>query len=166
MTDGVTYSGAGLSVIDGKGRVTMPAQIRSSVEQSSRTNTLFLSLHPTLPCLIGYGVAERERAREDLEFQWRSAVERGEHFDRDAAGAVAASEMTVNFESNGRFVMPPMLRAMAGLDDRALFYGSTWYFCIWNPEMLVAEADVPAIPKRIAQHFLNEAGQKEGGKAK
>lgn len=136
----------------------MPSQIRDAVMLSSRTNSVFIAMHPSLPCLIGYGLAEKEQAREDLQFQWRSAVEKGEHFDRDAAGAAAASEVQINFEANGRFVMPPMLRGIADLGERALFHGSTWHFSIWNPDVLMQQGDALRIPKKIAQFYLDEAG--------
>lgn len=163
VAEGVTYSGAGLSQIDGKGRVTMPAQLRSAVERSNDgLNTLYLSLHPELPCLIGYGVTEQREARSDRQFQRNCAIERGESFDLDAVGSIAASELSVNFEANGRFVMPPMLRGLGELEDKALFYGSTWYFCIWNPTLLLEQGEGLRIPKKIAQHYLEASGA--GGK--
>lgn len=159
LAEGVTYSGAGLSLIDGKGRVTMPSPLRSAVERSSDgVNALFLSLHPTLACLIGYGLAEHNQVRSDREHARRIAVERGEAFNLDAAGSVAASEMSVSFEANGRFVMPPMLRGLGMLEERALFYGSTWYFCVWSPNVLMRQGEELRIPKKIARYYLEDTG--------
>jgi hypothetical protein len=53
----VVYAGSGLSTIDAKGRVTIPAELRDTVAESSGENVVCISRHPNLPCLIGYGRA-------------------------------------------------------------------------------------------------------------
>ena len=83
MSSFVVYAGSGLSTIDGKGRVTIPAELRDTVAQASGENIVCLARHPSLPCLIGYGRAERQKLREDIETQWKAAVERGGEFVRD-----------------------------------------------------------------------------------
>ena len=136
----VVYAGSGLSKIDDKGRATIPAELRDTVQMSSEANIVCLSRHASLPCLIGYGVAEKNKQRSDIETQWQSAVGRGEQFDRELAGVSASSIFETAFEASGRFVLQPMLRHFGKLDDRAFFFGATTHFMLWNPDVFLAEA--------------------------
>ena len=136
----VVYAGSGLSKIDDKGRATIPAELRDTVQMSSDANIVCLSRHASLPCLIGYGVAEKNKQRSDIETQWQSAVGRGEQFDRELAGVSASSIFETAFEASGRFVLQPMLRHFGKLDDRAFFFGATTHFMLWNPDVFLAEA--------------------------
>ena len=136
----VVYAGSGLSKIDDKGRATIPAELRDTVQMSSEANVVCLSRHASLPCLIGYGIAEKNKQRSDIETQWQSAVGRGDQFDRELAGVSASSIFETAFEASGRFVLQPMLRHFGKLDDRAFFFGATTHFMLWNPDVFLAEA--------------------------
>jgi MraZ protein len=136
----IVYAGSGLSTIDGKARVTIPAELRDSVAESSGENIICLSRHASLPCLIGYGRAERLRRRSDLDTQWNAALSRGDDFDREAAGAGASSIFETAFESSGRFVLQPMLKHFGKLTDRAFFFGATTHFMLWDPDVFLASA--------------------------
>jgi MraZ protein len=136
----VVYAGSGLSKVDDKGRATIPAELRDTVQVSSEANVACLARHPSLPCLIGYGLAEKNKKRSDIEAQWQSAVARGDAFDRELAGVSASSIFETAFESSGRFVLQPMLRHFGGIGDRAFFFGATTHFMLWNPDIFLADA--------------------------
>ena len=68
----VVYSGSGLSKIDDKGRATIPAELRDTVQSSSDANLVCLARHSSFPCLVGYGTAEKNKQRVDIETQWQS----------------------------------------------------------------------------------------------
>jgi MraZ protein len=76
----VVYAGSGLSTIDGKARVTIPAELRDPVAESSGENIVCLQRHPSLPCLIGFGRAERMKRRADIETQWKSQAREPRRF--------------------------------------------------------------------------------------
>ncbi len=136
----VVYAGSGVSGVDAKGRTTIPAELRDSVQASSAANSVCISRHNSLPCLIGFGAAERLKLRADIETQWQSAVNRGAEFDRELAGVSASSIFETAFEPSGRFVLSPMLRHFGRIDDRAFFFGATTHFMLWNPEVFLTEA--------------------------
>lgn len=136
----VVYAGSGVSGVDGKGRTTIPAELRDSVQQSSGSNSVCLARHSTLPCLIGFGGAERSKLRTDIETQWQSAVTRGDQFDRELAGIAASSIFETAFEPSGRFVLSPMLRHFGRVEDRAFFFGATTHFMLWNPDIFLSDA--------------------------
>ena len=136
----VVYAGSGLSTIDGKGRVTIPAELRDPVSESSGENIVCLQRHPSLPCLIGFGRAERLKRRVDIEAQWSAAVDRGADFDREVAGVGASSIFETAFEPSGRFVVQPMLKHFGKLSERVFFFGATTHFMLWDPEVFKVSA--------------------------
>ncbi len=140
MSELVVYAGSGVSSLDAKGRTTIPAELRDTVQQSSGGNNVCLSRHATLPCLIGYGNAERQKLRVDIEAQWQAAIARGGEFNREIAGASASSIFETAFEPSGRFVLQPMLRHFGRLEERAFFFGTVTHFQLWNPDVFLAEA--------------------------
>ena len=157
----VVYAGSGLSKIDDKGRATIPAELRDTVQMSSEANIVCLSRHASLPCLIGYGVAEKNKQRSDIETQWQSAVGRGEQFDRELAGVSASSIFETAFEASGRFVLQPMLRHFGKLDDRAFFFGATTHFMLWNPDVFLAEAPAAfGSVKDELNYWLSQQGKR------
>lgn len=155
------YAGSGLSSVDSKGRTTIPAELRDSVQQSSGANSVCISRHSSMRCLIGYGSAERLKLRADIEAQWQAAVTRGDQFDREAAGIAASSIFETAFEPSGRFVLSPMLRHFGGIDDRAFFFGATTHFMLWNPDIFLKEAPAHFDPiKEELNYWLAEQGRR------
>jgi MraZ protein len=136
----VVYAGSGLSTIDAKSRLTIPAELRDTVAESSGDNVVCLARHSSLPCLIGFGRAERLQRRADIETQWNAAIGRGANFDRELAGVGASSIFETAFEPSGRFVIQPMLKHFGKLTDRAFFFGATTHFMLWDPEVFKASA--------------------------
>jgi MraZ protein len=151
------YAGSGVSSIDAKGRTTIPAELRDTVQISSEANMVCLSRHASLPCLIGYGSAERMKLRADIEAQWQAAIARGDDFDRELAGVSASSIFETAFEASGRFVLQPMLRHFGRLEERAFFFGTVTHFQLWNPDVFLAEA--PAAFSHVKEelnYWLND----------
>jgi MraZ protein len=161
VSDLVVYAGSGVSGVDAKGRTTIPAELRDSVQQSSGANSVCISRHNSLPCLIGFGGAERLKLRADIEAQWQSAVSRGAEFDRELAGVSASSIFETAFEASGRFVLSPMLKHFGRIEDRAFFFGATTHFMMWNPDIFLKEAPVAFNPiKDELKYWLSEAAKR------
>ncbi len=154
----VVYAGSGVSSVDAKGRTTIPAELRDSVQQSSGSNNVCISRHSSLPCLIGFGGSERLKLRADIEAQWQSAVNRGTEFDREMAGVSASSIFETAFEASGRFVLSPMLKHFGRINDRAFFFGATTHFLLWNPDVFLKEAPAAFNPiKDELNYWLSQA---------
>jgi MraZ protein len=161
VSDLVVYAGSGLSKIDDKGRVTIPSELRDTVQTSSAANIVCLARHASLPCLVGYGVAEKMKQRADIEAQWQSAVNRGDQFDRELAGVSASSIFETAFEPSGRFVLQPMLRHFGKLGGQAFFFGATTHFMLWNPEVFLKDAPAAFDPiKDELNYWLGEQGRR------
>jgi MraZ protein len=147
----VVYAGSGVSGVDAKGRV----------QQSSGANSVCVARHSSLPCLVGFGSAERLKLRSDIETQWESAVSRGGQFDRELAGISASSIFETAFEASGRFVLSPMLKHFGRIDGRAFFFGATTHFMLWNPDVFLKEAPAQfdAVKDEL-NYWLAEAGKR------
>lgn len=157
----VVYAGSGVSGVDAKGRTTIPAELRDSVQLSSGANSVCISRHRDLPCLIGFGGAERLKLRADIEAQWQSAVNRGEQFDRELAGVSASSIFETAFEASGRFVLSPMLKYFGKIEDRAFFFGATTHFMLWNPDIFLKEAPAAYNPIKDELNYWLAQGKRD-----
>ena len=141
MSGSLSYGGAGLSMIDGKGRTTIPAELRDVVQLSSGGNHVCIARHPDLPCLVGYGRTERARIVDEIREMQKVAIAGGKtEFDDEALGDAAASINETNFEASGRFVLSARERHFGKLENRVFFHGVHTRFLLWNPDVFLASA--------------------------
>jgi MraZ protein len=154
------FQGSALNAVDAKGRVSIPASLRSVIERRGDSKTIVLAKHETFPCLSAYDPAyaalkhlklerllEKEETSPDaaLDYQQRNLM------------AFGATEETP-YDSSGRIVMPPMMRRKGGIEELALFMGAGETFQIWNPRLFLEDARVPEDLKDIARYRLEERG--------
>src|SRR3954447_9226064 len=154
------FQGSALNAVDGKGRVSIPAFLRSVIERRGDARTIVLGKHEAFPCLSAYDpayaalkhaklerLAEKEETSADaqIEYQQRNLM------------AFAATE-EVPYDSSGRILMPLMMRQKGQIGDLALFLGTGETFQIWNPELLLKDPRIPEDLKDIARFRLEERG--------
>jgi MraZ protein len=154
------FQGSALNAVDAKGRVSIPAFLRSVVERRGDARTIVLAKHEDFPALSAYDPAyaalkhsklerllEKEETNPDaaLEYQQRNLM------------AFAATE-EVPYDSSGRILFPPMMRLKGQIGDLALFLGAGETFQIWNPKLLLADKRIPDDLKDIARFRLEERG--------
>ena len=154
------FQGSALNAVDAKGRVSVPAFLRSVIERRGDARTIVLAKHEAFPALSAYDPAyaalkhaklerllEKEETNPDaqLEYEQRNLM------------AFAASE-EVPYDSSGRIVLPPMMRRKGQIDELALFLGAGETFQVWNPKLFLAEGTVPEDMKDIARFRLEERG--------
>ncbi|RJF90521.1 division/cell wall cluster transcriptional repressor MraZ [Sphingomonas cavernae] len=156
-----TYRGFGLSGIDGKGRVAIPAKLRATLEvNSNNERVIALSRSRTSPCLTGYDLPFADMlpdvlAQEMTEQEGGAKLSR-ENLNRMAFGVVE----DVPYDASGRLVIPPFMRKLGQLEDLAFFHGSGHIIEIWNPHVLLKADDVPPMLVELVQFLLEEKGMK------
>jgi MraZ protein len=146
--------------VDAKGRVSVPAFLRSVIERRGDARTIVLAKHEAFPCLSAYDPAYAALKHSKLERLFEK-----QEGDPDAAldyqqrnlMAFAATE-EVPYDSSGRIVLPPMMRRKGGIDDLALFLGAGETIQVWNPSLFLGEPTVPDDLKDIARFRLEERG--------
>lgn len=154
------FQGSALNAVDAKGRVSVPAFLRTVIERRGDARTIVLAKHSHFACLDAYDPAyaalkhaklERLLEKEEtdpeaqLVYQTRNLM------------AFAASE-EVPYDSSGRIVLPPMMRRKGGIADLALFLGTGETFQIWNPTTFLEDPRIPEDMKDIARYRLEERG--------
>lgn len=154
------FQGSALNAVDAKSRVSIPAFLRSVIERRGDARTITLAKHENFPCLNAYDPAyaahrhlKLERLLEKEEISPDAALE----YQQRNLMAFAATE-EVPYDSSGRILMPPMMRMKGKIEDLALFLGTGETFQIWNPDLLLADDNIPDDLKDIARYRLNERG--------
>ncbi len=154
------FQGSALNAVDAKGRVSVPAFLRTVIERRGDSRTIVLAKHTQFTCLDAYDPAYAALKHAKLE----RLLEK-EETDADAQliyqqrnlMAFAATE-EVPYDSSGRVVLPPMMRRKGGIGDLALFLGTGETFQIWNPTTFLADPNIPEDMKDIARYRLEERG--------
>ena len=154
------FQGSALNAVDAKGRVSVPAFLRSVVERRGDARTIVLAKHESFPCLSAYDpayAALKHAKLERLFEKQEGASEAALEYQQRNLMAFAATE-EVPYDSSGRVLLPPMMRQKGQVEDLALFLGVGETFQIWNPQVFLAEPRVPEDMKDIARFRLEERG--------
>ena len=154
------FQGSALNAVDAKGRVSVPAFLRSVIERRGDAKTIVLASHESFPCLSAYDPAyaalkhsKLERLFEKEEGNSAAALD----YQQRNLMAFAATE-EVPYDSSGRIVLPPMMRRKGEIEELALFLGTGETFQIWNPALLLKDGRIPEDLKDIARFRLEERG--------
>ena len=154
------FQGSALNAVDAKGRVSVPAFLRSVIERRGDAKTIVLAKHESFPCLSAYDPAyaalkhaKLERLLEKEETNPEAQID----YQQRNLMAFAATEETP-YDSSGRILFPPMMRRKGQIEDLALFLGAGETFQVWNPRLFLAEKNVPEDMKDIARFRLEERG--------
>ena len=154
------FQGSALNAIDAKGRVSVPAFLRSVIERRGDSKTIVLAKHESFPCLSAYDPAyaalkhsKLERLFEKQEGDPQATLD----YQQRNLMAFAATE-EVPYDSSGRIVLPPMMRRKGDLADLSLFLGTGETFQIWNPSLFLEDDRIPEDMKDIARYRLEERG--------
>lgn len=109
--------------IDAKGRMAMPTRYREGLA----SNALVLTIDTEVTCLLLYPLAEWLVIESKLESlpSFNPATRR---IQRLLMGHATELEM----DSNGRLLLPPLLREYAGLDKRVMLVGQGKKFEVWD----------------------------------
>jgi MraZ protein len=159
VSDRELFRGHALNAIDGKGRVAIPAFLRSAVEKNGDGRVLIVAKHPVDPCLIGYDRGWSRLLHDRLEREEARERDAGREFDyhnsnRRAFGLVEE----VPFDASGRFILPAFLRQKAALDDAGFFFGTGNTFEIWSPRCLFDAPTVDSEIKEVARFLMAGRG--------
>lgn len=150
------FNGSALNAVDAKGRLSVPAFIRSVIERRSDARVIILGTHEVDTCLSGYDrnyarilYAENERRRLAEE-----AGDPQAHFARARRTFGVTEEAP--YDTSGRIILPAMMRSRGRIEDLALFVGVGGTFEIWNPKLALESGDADL--RELARYRLEEKG--------
>lgn len=149
------FAGHALNAVDAKGRVSVPASFRGTVQQRLRANgapvdekglgSLMIMPHPKGDRLLAYDQVGINQLREELRASV-SDLPRAEQ--REALEKLRRAELgnmvPVPYDGAGRMVLPPVLRELGGIGELAYFIGMDDHLEIWATDRAEAAfADEP-----------------------
>jgi len=136
-TTKVRYRGQEVTLKSGTDRFVLPPDIRKQVKVSSYAERILcLSLHDSLPGLVGFGFSREVEFEKQIEDEAAAATARGEPFDRQRRWAQLTPGYTTPFDDSGRFVLPGNLLRHAGITDRIYFHSAGPEFFLLSPEVV------------------------------
>jgi MraZ protein len=132
--------------LDKKGRVSVPAPFRATLERLNATDLILSPSHRNA-CID---------ARPDTLFrQIASALDTLDVFSDDhddLAATLFSRSCSAMPDAEGRIMLPERLIAHAGLTDHVAFLGMGSYFQLWRPdaaEEFVASASTRSLERRL-----------------
>ena len=154
------FQGSALNAVDAKGRVSVPAFLRQVIERRGDARTIVLAKHDQFQALSAYDPAyaalKHSKLERLLEKQETDPAAEMEYARRTMMAFGATEE--VPYDSSGRVIIPPMMRRKSGIEDLALFIGVGETFQLWNPQLFLADPNIPDDMKDIARFRLEERG--------
>ena len=145
------FHGYALNGVDRKGRLSIPSDYRIVIGRRSATSAVLIALHERADCLIGCDVEQGGRVMAELQQRFGGVASE----ERDRASRLNfGSALPANYDETGRIVLPDDLRELAGIDDCAFFLAAGDYFEIWNPDTLLASADLDPRLARLVRKKL------------
>jgi len=112
--------------IDVKGRIVMPTRYRDRLELDSQ-NAVVLTIDTEERCLLLYPLPEWEEIERKL-----AALPSFNPAARRIQRLLIGHATDVELDSNGRLLLPPLLREYAGLEKRAVLVGQGKKFELWD----------------------------------
>ncbi|MFA0962816.1 division/cell wall cluster transcriptional repressor MraZ [Roseivirga sp. BDSF3-8] len=136
--------------LDSKGRLTLPAKIKSSLPDSNGDELVLRRGFE--PCLVLYPMVEYKKTFAKIA----GLNEFNEEY-RKLQRNFFRGNVQVELDSNNRLNIPKALLQYAGLDKEAIVVGTGKRVEIWNPdkyeEYLIQD---PKEMSQLAQKFLDE----------
>ena len=118
-----------INKIDKKGRISVPASFRSSLNQQSFPGIIAYSSFIN-PCIEACGISRIEVLNQTID----SLDPYSEA--RDAfATTILGGCVQLAFDGEGRIILPEDLISFAQLDEQACFVGKGATFEIWRPDI-------------------------------
>lgn len=120
------FRGINSATLDTKGRMALPARFRESVVEQCG-GSLVVTIDVREKCLLMYPLPEWETVQRKLE-SLSNIGERARLLQRLLIGHATDLEL----DSNGRLLLPPMLRSYAELDRKLVLAGQGNKIEIWS----------------------------------
>jgi MraZ protein len=112
--------------LDAKGRMAVPARYRLEIEKEAQSQ-LIVTIDTDQRCLLLYPLPEWEIIERKIE-----ALPSFNPTARRIQRLLIGHATEVELDSNGRILLPPLLREYAAIDKRVMLVGQGKKFEIWD----------------------------------
>jgi MraZ protein len=153
---GQRFKWHGLSNVDRKGRLSVPAAYRQAIEARGGGRDIMMSRHPSAPCIVCYDRGTEDEVDRDLKEQKRIELERGDKTSFITRNrGIYMSSAEVSWDPSGRVILPDYLRDRAGITDAALFVAFGDGFEIWDPKSALEQKQDEGL-RDLAEYHLRK----------
>ena len=114
--------------IDPKGRMAIPTRYRQQLEDNCQ-GRLVLTIDTDERCLLLYGIPEWEAIEQKI-----AALPSFNKAARRAQRLLIGYATETELDSNGRILLPTLLREYAGINKRVVMIGQGKKFELWDDE--------------------------------
>jgi MraZ protein len=123
------FRGINAITIDGKGRLAVPTRYRDALSEQGKTS-LVLTIDTEETCLLLYPTAQWQLIEDKLQSlpSFNAAARRIQRL-------LIGHATDVELDSNGRVLLPPVLRDYAQLDKRVVMIGQGNKFEVWDENL-------------------------------
>ena len=136
--------------LDAKGRLVLPARIKSQLPEGDSQELVIRRGFE--PCLIMYPMVEFKKV-----FSKISGLNEFNEEYRKLQRNFLAGVVTVELDSNGRFLIPKAMLTYAQIDKEAMLVGTGNKVEIWNPSTYEKHLiQDPGELSKLAEKYLNE----------
>ena len=166
MVAGGFFQSQALNAVDAKGRVSVPALFRSTIEERARvagkspeSNTLMIGQHANKQSLTAYDEVSSDEIYRRVEQSVAELPAAGRFDALEAAYADTFGHLEpIKFDGAGRMQLSSILRKLAGIEDLAYFIGAGASFQIWNPKRALASFEAGSRNHNRLTLLLEERG--------
>ncbi len=122
------FRGINAILLDAKGRMAMPARYREQLQKHS-VPQLVVTIDTEVSCLLLYPLVEWEVIEQKLQ-----ALPSFNRAARRIQRLLIGHATELELDSNGRLLLPPLLREYAKLDKKIMLVGQGKKFEVWDEE--------------------------------
>lgn len=122
------FRGINAVLLDAKGRMAIPARYRDQLQHTGVMH-LVVTIDTESPCLLLYPLPEWEIIEQKLQ-----ALPSFNKAARRIQRLLIGHATDVELDSNGRLLLPPLLREYAKLDKRIMLVGQGKKIELWDEQ--------------------------------
>jgi MraZ protein len=131
-----------LNAIDGKSRLSIPAEYRQVILARTQSKELRLVPSRNATCLVGFDKDRLDELMADHKARFAGLDSRER--DRNAT-QIFAGMASLTIDDAGRIVLPPVTKRLRKLENHAFFIGLGDRFEIWDPWIYLAAEDADEV---------------------
>lgn len=120
------FRGANSINLDSKSRIAIPAKYRNRIVESAESH-MIITRDPYDNCLLIFPLAHWEATEADLQ-----SLSNSKPLHRRLKRIMLAHATEVDMDSNGRLLIPGVLREGANLNKEVMLIGQGKTFQLWN----------------------------------
>ena len=138
--------------LDAKGRLVLPARIKTQLPEPDGGRQELVIRRGFEPCLIIYPMVEFKKV-----FSKISGLNEFKEENRTLQRNFLSGVVTVELDSNGRFLIPKNMLAYAQVEKDAMLVGTGSKVEVWNPSIYEKHLiQDPGELSKLAEKYLNE----------